>query len=181
MTDSAPIPIVAFVGRKGTGKTTLLEGLVAALTGRGMRVAAAKHHPATDEHDVPNTDSWRLARAGSVATILDGPEGVALYLSGAAEIGLEGMAQIAQATAGAEILLAEGYKRVAPVRIEVVREAVSRMPVCAPHELVALATDAGEVPEGYQGLPVFRLVDLEALADFVCAIDVLEGGETDAD
>ena len=36
-------PIVCFVGRSNSGKTTLIERLILELTGEGYRVATIKH------------------------------------------------------------------------------------------------------------------------------------------
>ena len=36
-------PVVSIVAKGGTGKTTLLEKLIAELKGRGYRVGAVKH------------------------------------------------------------------------------------------------------------------------------------------
>ena len=39
-----PSPAVAVVGRHNSGKTTLIERLIAELTGRGLDVGSIKHH-----------------------------------------------------------------------------------------------------------------------------------------
>lgn len=68
-------PILGISGYKNTGKTTLAERLVGALTQRGHRVGAVKH----DRHGfgwfAPGTDSFRLSEAGASAVALSGPGG----------------------------------------------------------------------------------------------------------
>ena len=63
---AAPAPAVAFIGYQNSGKTTLVEKVIAELTARGLRVGSIKHH---GHHrfdiDVPGKDSWRHAEAGS--------------------------------------------------------------------------------------------------------------------
>ena len=48
------IPVIAFAAYSGTGKTTLIEKLVAALKGKGLRLAVIKHdgHKFEMVHDV---------------------------------------------------------------------------------------------------------------------------------
>ncbi len=59
------IPIVSFVGKANSGKTTLLEKVVRELKLKGYRVAVIKHSPHGFEMDHPGKDSWRLTQAGS--------------------------------------------------------------------------------------------------------------------
>ena len=59
-------PIVSIVGRSKSGKTTLIEKLVAELKERGYRVATIKH--AREINFEPGKDSWRHLEAGSQAT-----------------------------------------------------------------------------------------------------------------
>ena len=63
-------PVVCVVAaRSGTGKTTLLEQVIAELTRRKYRVATIKHiHQA--ELDLPGKDSWRHREAGALAAAL---------------------------------------------------------------------------------------------------------------
>ncbi len=65
-------PMVSFVAPSGTGKTTLLEGVIARLAGRGYRVGAIKHDAHRIELDTEGKDSWRMRQAGSVSTALIG-------------------------------------------------------------------------------------------------------------
>jgi len=62
------IPIVSVVGKSDSGKTTLVEELVAELTGRGYRVGTVKHSAEKFSLDVPGKDSYRHHRAGAVVS-----------------------------------------------------------------------------------------------------------------
>lgn len=45
---------IAFIGRKNSGKTTLVEALISELTARGISVSSIKHHSHDDfEIDIP--------------------------------------------------------------------------------------------------------------------------------
>jgi molybdopterin-guanine dinucleotide biosynthesis protein len=62
--------VIAVVGRKKSGKTTIVEGVTGALTKLGCRVAVLKHiHHDDFDVDVPGKDTWRASRAGAVAVV----------------------------------------------------------------------------------------------------------------
>lgn len=62
---------IAFIGRKNSGKTTLVEALISELTARGFSVSSIKHHSHDDfEIDIPGKDSYRHHAAGAVATAI---------------------------------------------------------------------------------------------------------------
>ena len=60
------VPAIAFIGYQNSGKTTLVEKVIAELTRRGMRVGSLKHHGHHGfDIDVPAKDTWRHHQAGS--------------------------------------------------------------------------------------------------------------------
>lgn len=59
-------PIIAVIGYKNAGKTTVVEKLIEALTSRGYKVATVKHiHERGFSVDKEGTDTWRHAKAGA--------------------------------------------------------------------------------------------------------------------
>ena len=59
-----PSPAVSIVGRHNSGKTTLIEKLIAELVGRGFDVGSVKHHSHVGfDIDIPGKDSWRHRHA----------------------------------------------------------------------------------------------------------------------
>ena len=58
------VPIITFVGKSGTGKTTLLEQLIPMLKARGLRLAVLKHDAHHFEMDKPGKDTYRFTTAG---------------------------------------------------------------------------------------------------------------------
>ena len=163
MSFDTAIPVVSIVGKSDSGKTTFLEKLIRVLTARGWRVATAKHHVHDFDIDVPGKDSWRHAHAGAIATMVVSPAQFALMRDVEREYTLEELAEQA-AEAGADILLTEGFKRVARVRVEVSRAERSSELISTAEDLVALVTD---VPQDIRGVPVFALGDAQGVADLV--------------
>lgn len=159
------IPVIAFVGKSDSGKTTVLEGVIAELVARGVRVATVKRHTHDDEIDVPGKDSWRHRHAGATLAMVSSGTALQTVRSVERELTLDELAEIA--SPHADILLAEGFKTLAAERIEVSREERSVSIVSAPDELVALVTDndALDAP----GVPRFHLDDRAGVARFVAA------------
>ncbi|TDB36980.1 MAG: molybdopterin-guanine dinucleotide biosynthesis protein B [Actinobacteria bacterium] len=161
MSGGTGIPVVSVVGKSDSGKTTLMEGLIRALTSRGWRVATCKHHVHEVDIDQPGKDSWRHARAGSRVTMISSPTQFAVVRAVDAERSLDEIAAEAGA-GGCDVLLTEGFKRAGNVRIEVSRMARSDEMISEPEELFALVTDNPDLhPEG---VPLFGLGDATALA-----------------
>lgn len=113
------IPIVSFVGDSGSGKTSLLEGIIRELKQRGYRVAVVKHAPCGFEIDYPGKDSWRLAQAGSDIVVISSPQKMAFIEQGEEELSLEQI--VTMVTGKVDIVLTEGYKQANTVKIVVSR------------------------------------------------------------
>ena len=63
---TSAVPAIAFIGYQNSGKTTLVEKVIAELTRRGLRVGSLKHHGHHGfDIDVPAKDTWRHHQAGS--------------------------------------------------------------------------------------------------------------------
>jgi len=99
--------VLGVSGWHNSGKTVLCEALVAALRGRGWRVAAVKHAAHGLELDRPGTDSTRLWEAGADAVVLVGPDQMAVRerLDGG---DLDDA--LARVGAGYDLVLVEGFK-----------------------------------------------------------------------
>ncbi len=68
------LPCLRFLAPSGTGKTTLLCGVIAELTARGLRVFSLKSSHHAIHLDRPGKDSFRMAESGA--------EGVGLVAKG---------------------------------------------------------------------------------------------------
>jgi molybdopterin-guanine dinucleotide biosynthesis protein MobB len=70
---------LAIVGAKNSGKTTVMEGLVAYLVGRGFRVATIKHTAHSHRFDTPGKDTFRHRDAGAALTVARGEGETAIF------------------------------------------------------------------------------------------------------
>lgn len=133
-------PVVCFVGRKNSGKTTLMEKVIAALAAAGHRVAAVKHDAHRFEIDRAGKDSYRFREAGAEAVVVSSPQMTAVVLRHREEPALESI--LARFVSGMDIVLAEGYKASPFPKIEVHRKATGEpLLYPPPRGLIAVATD----------------------------------------
>jgi molybdopterin-guanine dinucleotide biosynthesis protein MobB len=159
---ASAIPVVSFVGRSNSGKTTLLEKLIVLLRQRGYRVGVVKHTVRADvETDLPGTDTRRLWEAGAEHVAFVTPDRIVHTRRYTAPPPLEA----ALADVGdVDLIFIEGFKYGAYPKIEVVRAA--RDPALIPdlEGRVACVTD---VPDLRCGVPCFAFDDIVGLVDFV--------------
>ncbi|MGH7656587.1 MAG: molybdopterin-guanine dinucleotide biosynthesis protein B [Gemmatimonadales bacterium] len=137
--------ILSIIGRKDTGKTTLLVALAQEFKRRGKRVMTIKHASHTARLDEPGTDSWRHYHEGGASRVLlAAPEMRAIIDRTPDEDDPITLAR--EHLDGADLILVEGFKRAPLPKIEVFRREVADQPLydeSAPNadEWVALLTD----------------------------------------
>jgi len=153
--------LVAIVGKSDSGKTTLVERLLPELRRLGVRAGTVKHDAHSFEIDHPGKDSYRHGAAGAAAYVVSSPKRVAYIAAVEHELSLGELTR--RFFTDVDVVLAEGYKRTAPHRVEVFRRGAGhREPLCNPDECLAVVTDA---PLNY---PIrFGLDDAADLATFL--------------
>lgn len=161
---SIPPPAVTFVARSGTGKTTLLEGLIGELAARGWTVGALKHDAHRFEIDHEGKDSWRLTRAGAAVTAISSPDQSAVIRRHEIELPL---ASLLLDFIGMDMVLTEGFKRSPLPKIEVHRAALAAPLLCrgTAHDPTLLAV-VSDVPLALD-VPCYPLGEIGLLADFL--------------
>jgi len=143
--------LVAIVGKSDSGKTTLIEKVVPELVKLGLRVGTVKHDAHSFEIDHPGKDSWRHGQAGAEAYVIASPERLAYIAKLDGELPLADI--VRRYFAGFDLVVAEGYKRTAPHRVEIFRVGAGHPePLCSPGEAIALVTDADVAHEQRFGL-----------------------------
>ena len=149
-------PIVSFVGKSNSGKTTFLESLIPALVLRGIVVCAIKHshHPASPEGSGKDTD--RLLRAGAAIVFFHGVDQAS------------GIGRLEQQVAGLmeniDLVITEGYKFGPAPKIEISRAKRARELACADSmDLIAVVADYPIELE----VPRFSFDQADPLADWL--------------
>jgi len=155
-------PVLCFVGRKNSGKTTLMEKVIAGLKAAGHRVAAVKHDAHRFEIDHPGKDSFRFTAAGADITVISSREKTAVVLHHREEIPLESI--LSRFVEGVDIILAEGYKASVFPKIEVHRKATGE-PLIDPPLSGLIAVAADERVE--TSVPQFDIRDPDAVVRFI--------------
>ncbi|MDZ4864291.1 MAG: molybdopterin-guanine dinucleotide biosynthesis protein B [Gemmatimonadota bacterium] len=146
--------VLGFVGTSGSGKTTVIEQVVARLADTGLRVGVLKHARHGFDMDRPGKDSYRVREAGAAQVLVASRERWVLLgeqPDPLEEPSLEQM--LRRFDAGTlDLVLVEGFSHAEYPKIEVYRTAHGKPPRCWPHDpdVIAVATDTplegGTVP-----------------------------------
>jgi molybdopterin-guanine dinucleotide biosynthesis protein B len=158
------LPVIAIVGWKNSGKTTLVTKLIAEFVTRGVRVASLKHAHHIFEIDHPGTDSFRHRQAGASAVAVVSARRVALVRE-IEEREEPTFDEILAQLGPADLVIVEGYKSLPLPKIEVRRRESNRDGELAPRDPNVLAIAADHATTA--SVPVLDLDDPAAVADFV--------------
>jgi len=167
-------PMVAIIGRKHHGKTTLTVALAAELDRRGYRVMTIKHGSHTFDIDPETTDTYRHYHDGhAVKVAMSAPDKFALIERWTDPLGPEEIAR--RYMADADIVLCEGFKQSALPKIEVFRAAADgreTAPLYDPaspqaSRYLAIVTDAPGIAPGVPEISFAAPEWLESVADLV--------------
>jgi molybdopterin-guanine dinucleotide biosynthesis adapter protein len=154
--------IYGVIGWKNSGKTSLMERLVADITGRGFSVSTVKHVHHDVDLDQPGKDTFRHRQAGAREVVLASADRLAILVE---HRGPEPeLPAVLSRLSPVDLVLVEGYKRDAHPKVEVWR-AETGQPLIQPGDPLvrAVATDATlTLP-----VPVLDLNDTTAVADFI--------------
>ena len=136
-------PRIHIVGRRNSGKTTLVCDLVRELTTRGMRVATIKHTHHNHELDTPGKDSWNHREAGAVGVGILSPHMLAAFVpSNRSEHTTADYDQLNTMFPDCDLLIVEGDLHADGVKLEVWRAEVSEQPYAAEgHDIRSVISD----------------------------------------
>ncbi|HJR43768.1 MAG TPA: molybdopterin-guanine dinucleotide biosynthesis protein B [Gemmatimonadaceae bacterium] len=153
-------PMVAVVGKKHSGKTTLTVRLAAELGRRGHRVMTIKHGSHTFNIDPATTDTYRHYHEGGAAKVaMVSPDKFALIERWSDELTAEEVAT--RFMSDADVVVCEGFTRSGLPKIEIFRGETHAAPLYDPSApesstYLAIVTDR---PDFGARCPVFSLGD----------------------
>jgi molybdopterin-guanine dinucleotide biosynthesis protein B len=157
-----PIPILCFVGRSNSGKTTLIERLIPELVQAGYRVATIKHAGHGFDLDTEGKDSWRHKRAGASSVLVLSKGSLAMFSDVSEQIKVEELRDRFLDAASVDLIIAEGWKSEGYPKIVVLRDQFGEVPV-APDGLLAVVSNK---PVDL-GVPCLHPDDITAVRDVI--------------
>src|SRR5581483_10037058 len=133
------IPILCFVGRSNSGKTTLIERVIPELVRAGYRVATIKHAGHGFDLDTEGKDSWRHKRAGASSVMVLSKGSLAMFSDVSYQIGVEELRD-RFLDASIDLVIAEGWRSEGYPKIVVLRDHVGEVPF-SPEGLLAVVSN----------------------------------------
>jgi len=157
--EAGPLKRIHVIGRKNSGKTTLIVDLVKHLAEAGYRVGTIKHTHHHHELDTPGKDSHRHREAGATAVGILSPGMIAAFRP--TDHGTQDRYDyLSPMFAGCDLVLVEGNSQSPGIKVEVWRAAVSEEPIAkADNEVTTLVTD----DEVDVGAPVWPRSNIDAI------------------
>jgi molybdopterin-guanine dinucleotide biosynthesis protein MobB len=161
---------VHIVGRKNSGKTTLIVDLVQHLTANGYRVGTIKHTHHHHELDTPGKDSHRHREAGAAVVGILSPGMTAVFrpTDRAGNDTTDRYDELAPMFADCDLVLVEGNLQTTAFKVEVWRAAVTEQPIAAQDSSIAavITDDAVRV-----AVPTWSRADISIVAR--CLLEVV--------
>ena len=154
-------PIISIVGKSDSGKTTLLESLIANLKQRGYKIAVIKHAAEDIELDTVNKDSWRFSQAGSEVSAISSAHKLAIIKNLEHDLAPQELVQFIGSDY--DLVLTEGFKQSNHPKIEVHRKEQGKELLSPPEQLLAVVTDE---PLDV-AVPQFSKNEVQKIADLI--------------
>ena len=154
-------PIVSIVGKSKSGKTALLESLIAELKQRGYKVAVIKHAGEDFEFDKMGKDSWRLSQAGSDVVAISSSHKLAVIKQVEHDLSPRELSRFIGWDY--DLILTEGYRQSGTPKIEVHRKEQGKELLCSPQQLLAVVTDEPLEVD----VPQFARDEIQGLTDLI--------------
>jgi molybdopterin-guanine dinucleotide biosynthesis protein B len=153
--------IISIVGKSSSGKTTLLEKLIAELKKKGYKVAIVKHSHHKDDLDTAAKDTWRFTKAGSELSAINSLDHLAIYRRMENYFDPQDISNFV--LWDFDILLTEGFKSSDYPKIEVHRGGQGKELLTDAKYLLAVVTDE---PLDIS-VPQFSHDDVAGIADII--------------
>lgn len=155
------VPILCFVGRSNSGKTTLIERVIPELVRAGYKVATVKHAGHGFDLDTEGKDSWRHKRAGASSVMVLSKGGMAMFADVSDQMNVEDVRdRFLDCTY--DLIIAEGWKHESYPKIVVVREQIGEIPVSTEGLLAVVSDKPVDL-----SVPLFGLDDVAGVAALI--------------
>lgn len=155
------VPILCFVGRSNSGKTTFIERVIPELVRGGYKVATVKHAGHGFDLDTEGKDSWRHKQAGASSVVILSKGSMAMFADVSDQMKVEDVRD-RFLDGSYDLVIAEGWKNEGYPKIVIIREQAGEIPV-SPEGLLAVVSDK---PVDLS-VPVFGLDDVPAVASLI--------------
>lgn len=162
--------VLGVCGSSGSGKTRLMQRLIARLSEDGKTVSAVKHAHHDVEVDTPGKDSWLMRKAGAVETMLITNRRWMLVRELAENEASPDICEVLPRLARCDWALVEGFKHASLNKIEVWRESVGKPALFSddPRVRAVITDDVTALPERCT-LPVFNADDVQGIIAWLYA------------
>jgi len=151
-------------GWKNSGKTGLVERLVANFVMRGLTVSTVKHAHHSFDVDHPGRDSYRHRSAGAKEVLLVSRNRWAIMHELRDEVEPQ-LSEILSKIDKVDLVIIEGFKNEHHPKIEAFREETNTSVIASQDDsIVAIASNASLT--GFN-IPVFDLDNTSEIADFI--------------
>jgi len=178
---NAPAPtIIGLAGWSGSGKTTVALKLIAALKGRGLRVATLKHAHHGFDVDVPGKDSFAHRQAGADEVIVASSQRIAHMIEAPLPDpdDRRTLASLLPRLGVVDVVVVEGFKTAPHPKLEIYRPELGKPRLLGQVPNIVAVASPGMRDEGSTSseagnqIPVF---DLNAIEDSLDALLSLFG------
>lgn len=155
------VPIVSFVGRSNSGKTTLIERVIPELVRAGYKVATVKHAGHGFDLDTEGKDSWRHKRAGASSVMVLSKGSMAMFADVSDQMSVEAVRD-RFLDSSYDLIIAEGWKHEGYPKIVIVREEVGEIPVSSEGVIAVVSDKPIDL-----SVPLFGLDDVAGVAALI--------------
>src|ERR1044072_8938707 len=136
---SMAVPIVCFVGKSNSGKTTFIERIIPELVRAGYKIATVKHAGHGFDLDTEGKDSWRHKQAGAGSVMVLSKGSMAMSADTDGQMNVEDVRdRFLDDTY--DLIIAEGWKYEGYPKIVVVRDQIGEVPMST-EGLLAVVSD----------------------------------------
>jgi len=152
------VPIVSFIGRSNSGKTTLIERVIPELVKAGYRVATVKHAGHGFDLATDGQNSWRHKRAGAGSVVVVSKGSLALFADVSEQLKVEEVRD-RFLDASYDLIIAEGRRSEVYPKIIIVRDHLGEIAYSSDGLLAVVTDKLIDLP-----VPVLHLDDVAGVA-----------------